>query len=161
MKITKKQLKRLIRQEKSKLLAESRKGSVSLGFEGWSPNKQVDFAKAYGKDARVLRDFGSNSNRASHIKQSPRLKESIADMDNVEAEVYGSSVDIAQTFIEEMGVLFAEDPEMFRGRSTEAEWRQQVEWAGTELEQEIADAINAAIERIEMRLHDGQFLRHA
>jgi len=60
-----------------------------------------------------------------------------------------------------MGVLFAEDPEMFRGRSTEAEWRQQVEWAGTELEQEIADAINAAIERIEMRLHDGQFLRHA
>jgi hypothetical protein len=90
-------------------------------------------------------------------KKNLVLTETIADMDNVEAEVYGSSVDIAQTFIEEMGVLFTEDPQMFQGRSTEAEWQQQVEWAGAELEQEVADAINAAIERVETRLHDGQF----
>ena len=56
-----------------------------------------------------------------------------------------------------MGQLFGEDPEMFQGHSTEAEWSQQVDVAGDELEQAIVDAINKAIGRIETQLHDGQY----
>ena len=55
MKITRKQLRRII--------TEARHGRAGLGFEGWQANKQANFAKAYGPDAKVLRDFGSNSDR--------------------------------------------------------------------------------------------------
>ena len=58
MKVSKRLLVEIIREEKRKLLEES--GGVGIGFSGWSVNKNPDFAKAYGKDARVLRDFGSN-----------------------------------------------------------------------------------------------------
>jgi hypothetical protein len=68
MKITKRQLKRVIREEKQKLLEES--GGVGIGFSGWSVNKNPDFAKAYGKDARVLRDFGSNSTRQNRLNET-------------------------------------------------------------------------------------------
>ena len=80
MKITKRQLKRIIKEEKAKLLEES-KGGVGAGFAGWEPNKNVDFAKAYGKDARVLRDFGSNAHRQSQIKEvsNHRLEQALSD----------------------------------------------------------------------------------
>ena len=55
MKITKRQLRKIIN--------EARKGNVSIGFDGWEANRRPDFAKAYGRDARVVRDFGSNADR--------------------------------------------------------------------------------------------------
>ena len=85
------------------------------------------------------------------------LRESVADMDELESEVHGSSVDIAGAFREVMERLFVEDPEMFQGRSTESEWSQQVESAGDELEQTLVNAINKAIGRVENQLHDGQY----
>lgn len=54
MKITKKQLKRIIIEEKTKLLKEARRGWGGVGFASWSPNHNVDFAKAYGKDAQEI-----------------------------------------------------------------------------------------------------------
>jgi len=66
MKVSKKQLKRIIKEEKKKLLNEN---GVGIGFANWSVNKSPDFAKAYGKDARVLHDFGSNSARQNRLKQ--------------------------------------------------------------------------------------------
>jgi len=67
MKVTKRQLKRIIKEEKRKLLKES--GGVGIGFSNWSVNKNPDFAKAYGKDARVLHDFGSNSARQNELQE--------------------------------------------------------------------------------------------
>tara|TARA_R100000655_G_C2924444_1_gene182892 strand:+ start:161 stop:694 length:534 start_codon:yes stop_codon:yes gene_type:complete len=61
MKITRKQLR--------KIISEAAHGGTSIGFEGWEPNKRPDFAKSYGRDARVVRDFGSNSARASRIRE--------------------------------------------------------------------------------------------
>jgi hypothetical protein len=87
------------------------------------------------------------------------LRESVADMDTLEAEVHTSALDIADSFRGLMGQLFGEDPEMFQGRSTEAEWQQQVDEAGDELEWQIVDAINKAIGRVENQLHDGQYYR--
>ncbi len=66
MKISKKRLRQIIREERARLmqtdsLNESTKGSPSIGFAGWSPNRQPDFAKAYGRDARVIGRYQSNN----------------------------------------------------------------------------------------------------
>jgi len=70
MKISKKRLRQIIREEKARLssdftkvtLNEARFGAGSVGFADWSANKKPDFAKAYGKDARVIGTYGNNNN---------------------------------------------------------------------------------------------------
>ena len=53
MKVTKKQLQRLIREERAKLLNESR-GVFGIGFGNFGTNDRPNFAKAYGREARVV-----------------------------------------------------------------------------------------------------------
>ena len=67
MKITKRQLKRIIREEKSRLLSEARQGGVGVGFAGWEANKTADFAKAYGGEARVMQDWAYNPNPIAEL----------------------------------------------------------------------------------------------
>ena len=62
MKITKNRLREIIKEEKAKLLEESAKGNPGVGFAGWSPNRQPDFAKSYGRDARVIGRYRNNNN---------------------------------------------------------------------------------------------------
>ena len=70
MKISKKRLRQIIREERAKLSAEAEtgnlneatKGAPSIGFAGWGPNRTPDFAKAYGKDARVIGQYQNNNN---------------------------------------------------------------------------------------------------
>ena len=54
MKITKRQLRRIIKEEKQKLLSESRQGGIGLGFANYSPNSRPNFEKFYGKGAQVV-----------------------------------------------------------------------------------------------------------
>ena len=54
MKVTKKDLRRIIREEKSKLLKEGNGMGLGWGFEGFQSNQRPDFAKAYGRDAKTL-----------------------------------------------------------------------------------------------------------
>ncbi len=61
MKITKKKLREIIKEEKAKILEESSKGNPSIGFAGWSPNRKPDFAKSYGRDARVIGQYRNNN----------------------------------------------------------------------------------------------------
>jgi|LWDU01.1.fsa_nt_gi hypothetical protein len=77
MKITKRQLKRIIREEKSKLLSEARQGGVGVGFAGWEPNKTADFAKAYGSEARVMRNWSYNPNPIAEIGISQGEREAM------------------------------------------------------------------------------------
>ena len=49
MKITEKQLK--------KLIAEARIGSVGIGFAGWGPNKTPDFSKSFGSEGSYASDL--------------------------------------------------------------------------------------------------------
>ena len=86
------------------------------------------------------------------------LRESVADMMEIEAVVRRSGSDISTLFENSMAELFAEDPEMFQGRSTEEEWMSQVDRAAGDLEDRIIEAINREIGRVETELHDGQFL---
>ena len=48
---------------------------------------------------------------------------------------------------------FDEDPGLFEGRSTKASWNAQCSHAADELREELNDLI----EKIEGRLHDGEF----
>ena len=69
MKISKRRLRQIILEEKARLEAESagtlneaRTGAASLGFASFAPNRNPDFAKAYGKDARVIGRYQNNNN---------------------------------------------------------------------------------------------------
>lgn len=53
-KITKKQLRQIIKEEKAQLLNERAGHAVGLGFAGWEPTRNPDFAKAYGAEARTI-----------------------------------------------------------------------------------------------------------
>jgi len=92
-------------------------------------------------------------------EKSKILKESISDMTSVANDVGLAASQIADGFSDQMGFLYEEDPEMFRGRSTQKEWTDQVMAAAQELEEVLEAAINKSIERIEMQLHDGQYHR--
>ena len=63
--------------------------------------------------------------------------------------------DLVAEFQAGMDGLFQEDPEMFAGRSTEKEWKLQVDGA-TEM---LANELAKTVERVETMLHDGQFQR--
>ena len=66
MKISKKRLRQIIREERSKLskdphLSEGMKGSPSIGFANWQPNRKPDFARSYGSGARVIGQYRDNN----------------------------------------------------------------------------------------------------
>lgn len=62
MKISKKQLKRIVKEERAKLLKEGEQVKrTSIGFAGYTPNPNPDFAKAYGSEARVMGQYRNNN----------------------------------------------------------------------------------------------------
>jgi len=79
------------------------------------------------------------------------MRETIADMASTEESINN----LVAEFQAGMDGLFQEDPEMFAGRSTEQEWKRQVDGA-TEM---LANELAKTVERIETMLHDGQFGR--
>ena len=87
------------------------------------------------------------------------LKETVADMVQVDTTISQASAGIAEQFMDLMYQLFDEDPEMFAGRSTQTEWENQVDEATHELETDLREAMGDVIERIETQLHDGQYQR--
>ena len=55
MKVTKKQLRNIIKEEKQKVLEEGTAGSAfGWGFQSFRPNGAPDFAKSYGRGAKSL-----------------------------------------------------------------------------------------------------------
>ena len=87
------------------------------------------------------------------------VRESITDMHDQERTIDEVASRVADGFYDSMMALFAEDPEMFSGRSTKPEWEQQVVYATQEIETGVAHAIVQVIEEIEMQLHDGAYHR--
>jgi len=75
---------------------------------------------------------------------------SVVDMVDMENQL-GELVD---AFEERMLLLFEEDPGLFKGRSTETEWKCQVKNAGLDL----IEQLGTTIEKVEVRLHNGEYL---
>ncbi len=86
---------------------------------------------------------------------------SVADMKTFENLAEECANRVALKFGVGMVELFHETPEMFQGRSTRAEWFQQVADSEDALIDAIRFEILQAIEQVESRLHDGQFLQSA
>ncbi len=78
MKITRKQLR--------KIISEARRGSTSIGFSNWEVNRNPDFAGSYGKDARTIRDFGSNADRIKECGEDMHLSDLPVDSAPVSVE---------------------------------------------------------------------------
>jgi GAF domain-containing protein len=64
---------------------------------------------------------------------------------------------ITDKFGDDMGILFDEDPEAFRGRSTQEEWEAQVHNAQLDLESGLVIAMEEYIADVEARLHGGDY----
>ena len=86
MKITKKQLRRIVREALSGaggVMTEARHGSVGIGFSGWQPNRHTNFAKAYGPDAYAYEKFNESDEDIGDIIAS------VIASDDAGGEVYG------------------------------------------------------------------------
>lgn len=52
--ITKKQLRQIIKEERARLLNERAGHAVGIGFQGWAPTENPDFAKSLGRNAKTI-----------------------------------------------------------------------------------------------------------
>jgi len=95
------------------------------------------------------------------IKEEKRklLNETVTDMVDFESATLESIEKISWEFGNAMFVVFDEEPEAFAGRTTQEQWEQQVTSAQDELVVLLTEAINKAVEQVEMNLHDGQYHR--
>jgi hypothetical protein len=64
---------------------------------------------------------------------------------------------ISNSWADQMETMILEDPEMFAGRSTEAQWMEQVSSAADELYEELHAVIREVLDKVETNLHDGQY----
>ncbi len=78
MKVTKKALRRIIKEEKSKLLEESSGMGLGWGFDSFRANRSPDFAKSYGKDARVIGQYHNNNKDLTEQPISGRQADQMA-----------------------------------------------------------------------------------
>ena len=86
------------------------------------------------------------------------LKESVADMVDVEGMVLDTATELADVFGDLMMTLFDEDPSAF---ATKEEWEVQVDEAMMMVGDYITAGINEAIQRAEAELHAGEFRRES
>ena len=99
MKITKRQLRRLIREEKRKILSEGKTGlAPGIGFANWdNGNTPRDFAKAYhGEYARNVSSPARTASRRSPGASRDSLRETVVEAYNTleEALRYGDPISI-------------------------------------------------------------------
>ncbi len=73
----------------------------------------------------------------------------IQELDEME-KLIGETTDCVENIMKQ---LSDEDPEIFEGRSTQANWNTQVSSARDEFHK----ALNVLVEKFEVRLHNGEF----
>ena len=159
MKISKKQLKRIIKEEKAKLLNEATMGFSGTGF-GTQSKKTMRKSASFWGGAEPVSDVLKR-------KTNKPVNESITDMTNYENAFDNAAAMIAGMFETDMLALYDEEPEAFARpgpdggmtRDSKEDWEEQVVYAAQEIETGVAEAIRRAVEEIEMMLHDGQYDR--
>ncbi len=66
---------------------------------------------------------------------------------------------IAGLWAEDQEALFDQQPDMFAGSSTREEWILQIDTAYDVLVEEIMQAIHGSFDKVENKLHDGQWAK--
>ena len=178
MKITKNQIRRIIREEKRALLKESqahprissRDHAVGIGFGSWQANKNADFAKSYGREAFTVNDHRrdqlvreseavdeidlENPSGANGDHHWPRVEwDNIYDLVDKWAKMEEDSFDVGDPSM-------TKDDELSQSEA-KAYWAEQVEAASIELESELTQAVRkaalATMKSISDRLINGDF----
>ena len=138
MKITKKQLREII---KSKLLSEGAQGhAAGIGFSGWAPNRNPDFAKALGPGAREYRGrplheqpiSGEQAEEMSRGESAawPRVDwNDVAELTDLWSEMELKAFDAGDPSMTQEGELSAADAKQW--------WAEQVESAALSLEADL------------------------
>ena len=83
------------------------------------------------------------------------MNESVTDMSDVYTVVAQAAIDVATKFEDKMYQL---KDEMGPGEISPT-WDDEVDRAGDAMEDAVENAINAAVQKIEAQLHDGNFYR--
>ena len=139
-------------------------------------NRALDTAKSYWKEKLGLNEATMVSLRPIANRQSPtqktrwaklsgipeehiNLRESIADMSDMERMIGDLAGEIADKFGKAMESLWDEDTAMMRqqGYTDKSQWTRQVGSAEVQLEETIQNMVAQAINDIEMRLHGGDY----
>jgi len=169
MKVTKRQLKKIIKREKANLLQEAKAGlAVGIGFQGWTPNPHPDFSKSFG---------GNNPQPGLYYKaliEQPVAGEPAEETSGDNGDHHWPRVDWkdANDLVDkwhdmEMKSWDPGDPSMFPDGSemsqTDAKdfWREQVDAASYDLEAEmvvrIRQAALAVMKEISEKLIHGEY----
>ena len=106
MKITKRQLRRIIKEEKAKLLSESRHGAgLGIGFSNFRRNSRPDFTRAFGDGAYVAGleyDEPTVNEAPSRVASEGAL---LADMSTILGDIEGVAKEL-------YGLVDPEDPDI-------------------------------------------------
>jgi hypothetical protein len=139
----------------------SAKGAANLrDMSKWQPARTYPIKEGNMKRIKVTSPTQLRKILKAVARPKPSLlRETIADAQTFEARIDEMASEVSDMFGEDMMKLFAEDPEIFQGRSSESDWQEQVTYAQQELDTGIASAIAEKIEEIETMLHDGQYQR--
>tara|TARA_Y100000592_G_scaffold97341_1_gene167864 strand:+ start:2325 stop:2639 length:315 start_codon:yes stop_codon:yes gene_type:complete len=89
-------------------------------------------------------------------EKSKLLKETIADMRDIENMVDDLAVEVNDTFQMKMLEMAKEEPSLVQSYNA---WAEEVYDAGNELEEAIARSVREIIEKVETKLHNGDFSR--
>ena len=182
MKITKRQLRKIIKEEiddeygKDYLShthedGEGEEADPALDFDGGSSGTTLLMPHSHGSHvANRDREYYDESTLVMKQRLHPiiqqekcgMLGESVTDMSQYEPVTNRMGMEIAGIFTNDMYELFsdidAQDSGMFRGVG-EGEWLDQLDAAKMQLADAIAMAIEDEIKNTELLLHDGQFAR--
>ena len=168
MRITKRQLRRIIWEEAAKDTKKYDDDSALKGDQDELPDnlqkaiidKEVEEEEAEDKKKSEARKLSKRGLRKM-IQEERRkaLRESSGDMAFMQEQLQSNIENIAGSWAEQMDGMFEEDPEAFAGRSTKEQWTQQVDAAHDQLVAAIKMAAEQEIDTMEQLLHDGQFQR--
>ena len=103
---------------------------------------------------RIIKEETQKMLRESNKRQSELVTETVADMRQLEDEVSKAAYGVSNMFAELMYQL-AEEGDV----EVSPTWDDEVDMAMSELDDLIRQRINAAIESVEQRLHNGDFSR--
>jgi len=97
------------------------------------------------------------------IKEEKRklLRESVTDMDQYETSASKAARDMSDMFYNDMMEMWYNEPEEMEARTggDQDVWEQQVVYAQQEMDTSVQRAIENAVQEVEARLHNGEFLR--
>ena len=170
MRVTKRQLKRIIAEE-SRRLQRLREDTIDTELDNLKKNigddiehirdLKDDIKDDHEEELRAEKEKERKDEAVSRRRLRMQVRralvsESVADMTDYTGMIEDFAIDVADTFQESMLELSKEDPDLVvRYRS----FNEEAFRAAQQLENDVVTAVRKAIETVESMLHNGDFER--